>query len=752
MKAIDAFNEFDKKYKEDLKKNNKITSEWYEQELGVKTKKTVNAKAFNTKEKPSEEYIRARFVYMLIATDKYKPENICVEATLPKGNGGKSIDSDIIIFKDSDWVGKDFSSSEIRKKMLVVMEAKQEGKKEDIEAVINKQLRTAMNEYEGDPNNEINFIFGVYFDEQQDIIILKKENNHPLKRYNKDKIREDDIYNVFNRDFVEELPSFEDFIKNIERFKDKSQLLLEDLEPIDQYTFDELIEPLNRAKDKIGVSLDIHSLIVEFLTYKVFDEKKAKKDSSFLKFYIEKKEAEGNASELQNFRRRFFNLQKDAQRDYGTILNNPIFTYIERQGKLQPNHKDGEAFLIELIKVLEFKSILNASNESFNQIIFNNFGSSVDKAMEKQFFTPIPAAKMIVQMLNPKKEETIVDPCSGICDFLAVSFRHMHNPQNVLEEIAEAKNLYGFDKDKKVLKLAELNLVLNGDGGANIKHMNSLTQKLSSTDTVINEGDFNCEEYDIKEWFPIGNKPELKKYDIVVTNPPFGRGRDLKLGAKGKWDMPKKIAKMYETYWLKSMKDFKDTETKETIVGSASEYIFNNSEFINYESEDSVDFPKSMDMGVLFLENAVKILEEGGKMAIVLSNSISSIKEWQNIRAWFMSKMRLVAAVDLPAGTFGETSVATTVLFAYKPRNKEILRESYKVFSKEIKNIGYNVKEKNRIVTFEPTFLINEETFDIVKDEEGNKILLEDFNSCVEDFKEWLKFQEKELREVFNAD
>ena len=750
MTALETFIEFDSKYGKVLK-NKKIDTKWYKNELEVDTKKGVNANAFNRKGDPSEEYIRARFVYMLISTDKYKPENICVEATLPKGNGGKSIDSDIVIFKDSNWVGKDFGSSEIRQKMLAIMEAKQDGKKEDIESVINKQLRTAMNEYEGDPENEINFIFGVYFDDKPDILILKKENNHPLKRYDKEKIAEEDAYNVYNRDSIENLPSFDDLINNIERFKDKSQLILTDLEPIDQYTFDELVEPLNRAKDKIGVSLDIHSLIVEFLTYKVFDEKKAKKDNSFLRFYIEKKEAEGSATELQTFRRRFYTLQKEAQKDYGTILNNPIFTYIEKSGRLQPNHKDGEQFLIELIKVMEFKSILNASNESFNQIIFNNFGSSVDKALEKQFFTPIPAARMIVQMLNPDKEETIIDPCAGICDFLAVSFRHMHNPQNVLEEISEAKNLYGFDKDKKVLKLAELNLVLNGDGGANIRHMNSLTQKLSSTDSITKEGDFNCEEYDPKDWSPIGNKLELKKYDVVVTNPPFGRGRDLKLGAKGKWDIPKNIAKMYETYWLKSMKDFKDTETKETMIGSAAEYIFNNAESFDYENEDNFDFPKSMDMGVLFLENAVKVLEEGGKMAIVLSNSISSIKEWQNVRAWFMSKMRLVGAVDLPAGTFGETSVATTVLFAYKPRNKDILREGYKVFSKEIKSIGYNVKEKNRIVTFEPTFLINEETFDIVRDEDGNKILLEDFNTCVSDFTEWLKFQEKELREVYNV-
>lgn len=743
MTAIEAFKEFDNKYG----KITKIDTEWYKTELGVGTKKGVNANTFNTKGEPSEEYIRARFVFMLIATNKYKPENICVEATLPKGNGGKSIDSDIIIFKDNSWVGKDFGSSELRQNILAIMEAKRDSKKEDIESVINKQLRTAMNEYEGNPDNEINFVFGVYFDEQQDIVIFKKENNHPIKRYNKDKIKEDDTYNLGNRDFIETLPSFNDLMENIERFKDKSQLLISDLEPIDQDTFVDLLEPLNRAKDRIGVSLDIHSLIVEFLTYKVYDEKKAKKNNSYLRFYIEKKE-ESEATEIQNFRRRIFTLQKEAQNDYETILSSPIFTYVEKSGRLQPNHKDGEDFLKELIKVIEFKSILNASNESFNQIIFNNFGSSVDKALEKQFFTPIPAAKMIVQMLRPSKEETVIDPCSGICDFLAVSFRAMHDKSMHLEEIGEAKNLYGFDKDKKVLKLAELNLVLNGDGGANIHHMNSLTQKLSKKGTVIPEGDFNFDEYDLTDWSPIGNKPELKKFDIVVTNPPFGKGRDLKLGKDSKWDIPKNVAKLYETYWLKLLKDRKDKETGEVILSSGQKIYSGD---IYYENESDFDFPKSMDMGVLFLENAVKILEEGGRMAIVLSNSISSIKEWLNIRAWFMSKMRLVGAVDFPAGTFGETSVATTVLFAYKPVNKDILRTSYNVFSKEIKDIGYEVKTKDRIVTFQPTFLIDETTFDIAKDSEGNKVLLEDFTSTVHDFSEWIKFQEPELRKAFNA-
>lgn len=326
----------------------------------------------------------------------------------------------------------------------------------------------------------------------------------------------------------------------------------------------------------------------------------------------------------------------------------------------------------------------------------------------------------------------------------------MHDKSKHLGDIAETKNLYGFDKDKKVLKLAELNLVLNGDGGANIHHLNSLTQKLTFDGKILNEGDFNFNEYDLTDWSPIGNKPELKKFNVLTTNPPFGKGRHLRLGKDNKWDIPKDVARMYETYWVKAIKDFKDKETKKVIEGSATQRIF--SEGIDYlnTNEKEINFPKSMDMGALFLENAVKILEDGGRMGIVLSNSIASIKEWMNVRAWFMSKMRLVGAIDLPSGTFGETSVATTVLFAYKPKDKSILKKSYNVFSKEIKNIGYKVEEKNRIINFKPTFLIDEDSFDIARDQEGNKILLEDFSSIEDDFLDWIKLQEKELREAFH--
>ncbi|HKI52605.1 MAG TPA: N-6 DNA methylase, partial [Anaerolineales bacterium] len=407
-------------------------------------------------------------------------------------------------------------------------------------------------------------------------------------------------------------------------------------------------------------------------------------------------------------------------------------------GNLQANHKAMEAFLIEVIQVFEMKSILKANNENFNQIIFNNFGSSVDKALDKQFFTPIPAAKMMVDIINPTKQESIVDPCSGICDFLAVAFRKMHIRHGQVQDNPDAKKMFGFDKDQKVLKLAELNLVLNGDGGATIQQMNSLTQKMSVNGVPVPEGKFTIDNYDIETWDPIANVPDLMKFDAVITNPPFGRGRDLALGKKGKWDISKKTAQLYETYWIKRAKF-------DMSVG-----MIPTTQDLTQQMKPV--FPSSMDMGVLFLENAMKILKPGGRMAIVLSNSIASIKEWEKVRAWFLSKMRVVATIDLPTGTFGETAVATTVLIAYKPLDDiQILNSDYQTFAYEVRNIGYEVKTKKRIVEFEPRFIIDETTFDEALDGDGNKLLLEDFSDLQEKFSTWVKFQEAELREAFNV-
>ena len=110
--------------------------------------------------------------------------------------------------------------------------------------------------------------------------------------------------------------------------------------------------------------------------------------------------------------------------------------------------------------------------------------------------------------------------------------------------------------------------------------------------------------------------------------------------------------------------------------------------------------------------------------------------------------MRIVATFDLPANTFGETGVATTIIIAYKPKQSEkhLLQADYEVFVKEVVNIGYEVKTVKRSVHFAPQYIINEETF------EKTGQLNEDFSAMQQEFREFLKRQEEEIKNAFHLD
>lgn len=708
--------EFDQKFSN----LEEINRDFYEKEIGI-VSFASKASSRNKFGKFSEEYLRARFVYALIFSGMYGKEYVCVEFEIPKGNGGKSLNPDIVIFKNKDWfatysqakANKNFAV--VRKGVLAIFETKKNDK--SVDSAVEMQLRSAM-----ELNTSQDRIFGIYFDDQPDILIFKKIGNSEIRRFNEEReLQQDGLssLNLNNRDLLIDLPSQKDLIENNESISNLAKLRLDCLDAIDEINFSDLINNLKRANDSIKPESPLHPLIVEFLTLKVFDEKRSKRDNSFLKFYITPQEK----GDLTAFRERINQLYLDAQKEYKNVLGGSrrLFTFDSSRRPTKPND---EKFLIAVIEIFQQRAILKAKNESFNQIIFNNFGSEKQKAEKGQFFTPIPVVKNIIKMLNPIKGEELCDPCCGICDFPAMAFRHSHRKDKDYPD--NANNFYGFDLEPDNMKLAELNLVLNGDGGAVLQTMNSLSQKLLTDGSVLQDGDFvtkrgAIKHYNPKDWQHVSDpNKDLKKFKIIATNPPFGKGRDLKTGAKGKWDLPCETIELYETYKIKKEPD----------------------------SKGKITYPDSMDMGALFLENAYKILEDGGRMGIILSNSIASIKEWQNVRKWFIERMRIVATFDLPANTFGETGVATTVIIAYKPKQEEqyLLNRDYEVFIKEIQNIGYEVKTVKRSVHFAPQYIINEETF------EKTSQLNEDFSTMQSEFKEFLKRQEEEIKKAFHLD
>ncbi|MFY7937986.1 MAG: HsdM family class I SAM-dependent methyltransferase, partial [Flavobacterium sp.] len=600
----------------------------------------------------------------------------------------------------------------LRQNYLIIFETKKNNK--SLESAIENQLRPALAENESKER-----VFGVYFDDKPDVLVFKKIGNSPIRRFDESiELSGSGIINLNydKRDSLLDFPTYLDFENNNKSISDVTKLTTNALDAIDESAFEDFLAELKRIADKEKPKHSERDLIVEFLTLKVFDEKRSKRDKSNLKFYIEPTEKKSDGLAEKSFRERIDKLYKDAKREYVNVLSTPYFSY---DSQFRPSNSNEERFLIALVESLQKRAILKAKNESFNQIIFNNFGNDKQKADNGQFFTPIPVVKSIIQMLNPIKGEELCDPCCGICDFPAMAFRHAHRKDE--EYPPNASHYYGFDIENNNLKLAELNLVLNGDGGAVLKNMNSISQKLLENGSILKVGEFTTNNFESETLQHIDDTDkELKMFKLISKNTPFVKGRDFITGIEGKWDVAKETVELYETYKVKTSPN----------------------------STGQITLPNSMDMGVIFLENAFKLLEEGGRMGIVLSNSIASISEWENVRKWLIERMRIVALFDLPANTFGETGVATTVIVAYKPKSDEIhlLDNDYEIFIKEVESIGYEVKTVKRTITFKPQFVINEDTF------EHTSKLDEDFSSMQNEFQEFLKRQELEIKKAFNID
>ncbi|MFW9273913.1 Eco57I restriction-modification methylase domain-containing protein [Glaesserella parasuis] len=223
----------------------------------------------------------------------------------------------------------------------------------------------------------------------------------------------------------------------------------------------------------------------------------------------------------------------------------------------------------------------------------------------------------------------------------------------------------------------------------------------------------------------------MKKFDVVLTNPPFGEDRAFT--PKKDNDTDKAIIECYELWNLYSNKGDDNSDT-------------------GGKKKSSKKQATKIDLGVIFLENAYRILKGGGRMGIVLSNSIASIDSHKIARQWLMDKMRIVAIFDLPANVFAETGVNTSIIVAYKPTADELdkLKEqNYQVFAKDIQKVGYEVKTNKRVKQFVPTYKMDYKTFEVQIDNGGNPMLDEDFTQTITDFKQWCVSQEQVLQDMF---
>lgn len=664
---------------------------------------------------PNEEFYKWQFIYSMVNAELIPSRDyIGAEIYFPKGNiHSAPIKIDSVIFSDIKWIDyyrkyrenpKDVDSlQKVRELAVCVIEYKRNDK--SIEQVFSSQIRAAIKE----PDSP--FVLGIYYDTGR--LFLFKKIGDEITRFDNNKSfptsqRILERYQLEITDPYSAIPSLDSISKIINKneISDRSNMKIEDLDIVYTIHDDNMKNALNsimRILDSVSLSnQEGYMHLIQLIAMKIYDEKQREKHGGALQFYINDDEfysGNMNSHNVQNFVNRMKSLYTEAKSYYKNILGeNKILWTQERHIKVAN----------EIVKQFQNYSFVKSSNNDLYQLIFYNFATKFQRDEKAQFLTPLQIIDFIVKIVNPKNGETICDPCCGIADFLSQSY------VNADMKLDDCK-IYGFDNDYNMTVLAQLNMLLNGDGNAVIKYVpeyGTINQKFTTNQDIVT---LDTEIHEKGNWDNWYDETELMKYDVILTNPPFGKNRSLDLS--NQYD--REVAKLYELYSIY-------TETN----------------------------PKAgLDKGVVFLENAVRSIKEGtGRFAIVLSNAIMSNNTWPFVREWLMKKIRIVALFDLPANVFAETGVNTTILVGYKPtpeRLQELIADDYTVFTRDILNVGYIRRKSKRTVKFEPSYALNPDTFETITNDRGESVLDEDFTRIISEFKEWCISQEIEIKKLF---
>lgn len=116
-----------------------------------------------------------------------------------------------------------------------------------------------------------------------------------------------------------------------------------------------------------------------------------------------------------------------------------------------------------------------------------------------QFRTPRHIIKMMVDLVQPQPEDTIIDPAMGSAGFLIESqayLREYHEKMFLNAKLREHFNnnmFYGNDMDRTMLRIGAMNMLLHGVDNPNISYRDSLSEQ----------------------------NTDVEKYSLVLANPPF---------------------------------------------------------------------------------------------------------------------------------------------------------------------------------------------------------------------------------------
>ncbi len=394
--------------------------------------------------------------------------------------------------------------------------------------------------------------------------------------------------------------------------KPKKIIYRKDLQPINnlKIIFREIRDYF--AGNVTGITRDekIAQNIMRLLFCKIYDEKNTPKEKIV-------EIANRPNEDLQIFYSRISSVFKQVKEKYPDIF--------EAEDEIEINPTD----LSYIISKFEEYSILDADRD----IIADAFEELIGRAFrggEGQFFTPRNIVQMMIDILQPKPNEKIIDPACGSGGFLA------HILQHFLRNGNGNHNLFGIDKDLFLSRLAKIYLTILGESEYHIFCENSLEQP--------------------KNWNKETQEQiQLGTFDLILTNPPFG----AKIPVIGN-DLLKQFELGHQ--WLNQ----------------------GNRWILTKELRDKQP-PQ-----ILFIERIIQLLKEGGRAGIVLPEGIFGNPSDRYIWEYIRKYASVIGIVSLSQETFQpSTHTKTSVLFIEKKKDSR-----KNIFMAIANSVGHNKNGK----------------------------------------------------------
>lgn len=380
--------------------------------------------------------------------------------------------------------------------------------------------------------------------------------------------------------------------------------------------------------------------LCKIIFVKIRDEKRGRNDGEYYDFQIKTHEK--------------------AEKVYERINN----IYLEAKAKDPEVFKDKlEITPEELYTVVgHLQGIsLNKTDLDTKGIAFEQFMEDFFKGKSGQYFTPRELVSFAVRMMDIRRDDLVLDPACGSGGFLLHTLDAIRQQAESFHKDDAAQrhqywhdfakdNLYGIEVNDSICRVAKMNMIIHDDG-----HTNTICQDALD---------------DVGKLTTIHRGFAKDRFDVIVTNPPFGA------------DIKRSEHPYLETFALGQKADAKGK------VKSLD----------NQQTE------------VLFIERCIDFLKpETGRMAIVLPDGILSNTTFKYVRDYLLEHCQILAIVSLPqlAFTHYGANPKSSLIFVRR-RGDEKVSDDEDIFMALAEGVGYDAtgrkEDKNDLHTIFDSF------------------------------------------------